>query len=330
MIDLWRPIIKRICALLLIALLYPDALAQTDRRALFMIRSYRNESGKLFMSGYVLGEHGTPVSGARIIAILEERPDIRSETKTDEQGKWTLRFLKKGKWVVSAFSAEMMSELTDVFLNANQRDIELILIRTTVGFLIEAKTAIYMENYNKAIHILSWLILYFPESRELGSALFWISYTYNRYSHIQKDRGDAIKLMTKALSYLNRLIEDFPENKWTDDAGILRIDVALRLYQMGQRQSARIIEAGLSVQDRSKIDIKLAALDALLLIDQTQSIRLLSKIVFDDPDPKIRKKAILILGQSGTKEAVALLEQVSKKDPESSVRKAAIVWLERR
>ena len=324
--DLWNSIIKGTSVILVIVLLSSVVFAQTEQRRPLIVRGDR---GKYSMIGFVQDEHGTPVSGARVIAVSEDRPDIKSEAITNEQGKWTLRFLRKGKWIVSALSTEMMSEFKDVFLSTNQKGILLVLTQTAVEFMIEAKTAIYNENSNKAIQVLSWFIQYFPKSRELGGALFWISYTYDRLSRNHKNRGDAIRLKQKALPYLDRLITDLPKSKWKDAAEILQITIALRLYQLGHRQYTGIIENGLLIQDQERIDIKLAAIDALMHIDWARGFRLLSDIVLNHPDPVSRKKAVLILGQSRTKEALTLLKQIATQDPESTVRKTAVIWLER-
>jgi tetratricopeptide (TPR) repeat protein len=339
MTGIWGSATKGICVFLLIVFLSPLALAQAG-------------SGDLFMSGFVRNEDGSPRVGARVVAVFGGRIDsvptspippspypprffvdrlnIKRETTTDEQGKWILRFLKKGKWIVSAFSEERMSEMMDVLLNSSRKNIELSLTKTAAGFLIAAKSAIYDEDYEKAIQILSWFISYFPDSRELESALFWISHTHDRLGRSTEDRREAINLETKALPFLDRLISDFPGSEWADDAEILRIDIAFRLYQMGHLQYAGFVEKGLTIHDRSKIDIKLAALDALLRIDQKRAIDILSEIALDDPDPRVRKKIVLILGQSGAKEAIALLQRVAEKDPEATVRKAAAIWLERK
>ena len=317
--DPWNVIIKGTTVILVILLLSSGVFAQGDRK---LYRDY-------FMTGFVHDEHGSPVSGARVIAFFEDQPSIKSEAKTNEQGEWALRFLRKGKWIVGALTTEMMSEFKDVFLDTNQNGILLVLTQTVVEFMIEAKTAIYNEEQHKAIQILSWFIEYFPESPELGGALFWISYTYERLSRNQKNNGEAIILKQKALPHLDRLIMDLPESKWRDAAEILQITIAIQLYQMGRQRYAEIIENGLLIQDQERIDIKLAAIDALLNIDQARAFRLLSDIALNCPEPDGRIKAVLILGQSRTKEALTLLKQIAKQDPESSVRKAALIWLER-
>jgi tetratricopeptide (TPR) repeat protein len=316
---LWNSTVKGTTVILVIVLLSSTVFAQADRK---IYRDY-------FMTGFVRDNQGFPVSGARVIAVFEEEPGLTSEASTNEQGKWTLRFLGKGRWIVSALTTEMISEFQNVILDSNKNDILLVLTQTVVEFIIEAKTAIYNDEPDKAIQILSWFIEYFPESPELGGALFWISYTYERLSQDHKSRGEAIRLKQKALSYLDRLITNLPESNWRDQAEILQITIAHRLYQLGRQRYAEIIENGLLIQEQERIDIKLAAIDALQNIDPARAFRLLSDIALNCPEPDGRKKAVFILGQSRTKEALKLLEQIAKQDPESSVRKAAVIWLER-
>jgi hypothetical protein len=317
--KLWNSIKKGATVVLVICFLISVLSAQIDRK---LIRDY-------LMTGFVFDKDGVPVSGARVIAVLEDWNGIKNEARTNEQGKWTLPFLMKGKWIVSASTEGMMSEFKDVFLESNQSGVVLALTRTEAEFMAEVKTGIYNEELNQAIQILSWFADNFPQSRELGSALFWISYACERLSRDQKNRGEAVRLNQKALSNLERLVTDLPESRWRDAAEMLQITIALRLYQMGGHRYAEIIENALLIQDKDRFDTKLAAIDALMWIDQPRAFRLLSDIALDDPDPEGRKKAVLILGQSGTKEALVLLKRIAKQDPASSVRKAAVIWLER-
>jgi tetratricopeptide (TPR) repeat protein len=309
--------IKRgLAPLILVALLCPPSLAQAGR-------------GDLFMSGVIRDPEGLPVAGARVKAVLEGRPHVVRETKTDEYGKWALLYLRKGLWLVSAFTSEMTSELTDVNLNVNKRDVALPLTRTTSGILIEAKTAIYQEDYGKAVQILSWFIPNFPDSREQASALFWISHAHYQLSRSQENRDESLKSLKNALPFLDRLIMEFPRSEWKDDAEILRIELALRLSQRGLSEYARIIEDGLGEESRARIDIKLAALDALSYLDRKRAIGLLSRVVSEDSDPGVRTKAVMILGKTGIREALAILEKVAVNDADLGVRKAANLWLGR-
>ena len=116
--DLLNSIIKGTSVILVIVLLSSVVFAQTEKRRPLIVRGDR---GNYSMIGFVQDEHGAPVSGARVIAISEDWPDIKSEAKTNEQGKWTFRSLREGKWIVSAFSTEMMSEFKMYFSTPIER-----------------------------------------------------------------------------------------------------------------------------------------------------------------------------------------------------------------
>jgi len=316
MSDLRDSVRKGAGLCLLMALLNAPALSQAGR-------------GDLYMSGRVLDPSGDPVAGARVKAVLDGRPNVASETKTDGQGKWSVLYVRKGTWLLSAFTSEMTSELTEVLLNVSRRDVSLPLTRTATGILIQAKTAIYEADYDKAVQILSWFIPNFPASREQPGALFWISYAYNQLSRGAKDRDKAVAHMDKALPFLDRLITEFPTSGWKDDAEILRIGLALELVKRGRPEMAEVIERSLVNENRMEVDVKLAALDALLSLDLARAIGLISNVVFGDPDPGIRTKAVMLLGKAAGKEASALLQKAAATDKDPGVRKAAGMWLGR-
>ena len=123
--------------------------------------------------------------------------------------------------------------------------------------------------------------------------------------------------------------EEFPKSSWRDDGEILRIELALKLCQSGRPEMAMVIEQGLVIENRSEIDVKLAALDALMSLDRTRAIGYLSNIVLGDPDPGVRTKAAMILGKEGSKEVSVLLEKVAANDQDPGVRKTARMWLKR-
>jgi len=290
--------------------------------------------GNLILSGWVRAEDGSPASGARVVVMLRDEkkgmPRTHRETLTDAKGKWAVPFIRKGIWDVSAFTEETMSEIQEVLLNSNRGDVVLVLTRKADDFMVEAKSAIYAEDFAKAGAILSWFAEYFPRSRERSSALFWTAFVDNRRVQDADRSWESVSLLEKAVQSLDSLIAKFPSSPWREDAEVLRIDVALRLYRRGVSRYGDVIRKSVSTPDPGLVHVRLAALDALLSIERKQAFERLKDIVIHDPDPEIRKKAILILGRLGDKEAKALLEEVAAKDPDAAVRSEAQLWAARR
>ncbi len=314
-------LMKAVGVLGMVLLLSPMALPQAGQ-------------GNLVLAGQVQAEDGSPAAGAKVIVLLKDeikgRPLTERQTLTDARGRWAVPFIKKGIWDVTAFADETMSEVQPVLLNTSRNDVVLVLTRKAGGVLIQAKKAIYQEDFSKAGVILDWFLQYFPKSRERSSALFWTAYVNNRRVPDEDRAWSTTLLLEKAVQSLESLIAEFPSSEWREDAEILRIDVALRLYQRGVSRYGDVIRKSVSVQDPTRVHVRLAALEALLVIDRKQAVEALRAIIFHDPDSEVRKKAILILGQSGIKEALALLTEVAAKDPDAEVKKAARMWMAER
>lgn len=287
-------------------------------------------SGNLVMSGWARFGDGSPARGIKVVCTVKYRPNVLREARTDDQGKWAIPFIKAGTWVTAAFADEMMSELQEVLLTVSRSGVDLVLTRSAADIVIEAKKALYREDLPKTIEILDWFIQCFPRSRERAGAIFWLAYTHNRLGHDETTSWAAVDLRKKALEGLETLIRSYPASEWRDDAEILRVDVALGLYRLGQRRYRDIIEESAAVRDRSRMDVKLAGLEALLAVDGAGAVQGLGEIALKDPESAVRKSAVLILGQSETSEARAMMAEVAMKDPDMSVKKEAQLWLDRR
>jgi hypothetical protein len=288
--------------------------------------------GNLVLSGRVLAEDGSPAAGIRVVIILNDekkgRPLTQREAVTDAKGNWAVPFIKRGNWVATAFATETMSEVKEVQLAVSRDDVVLVLARKADDILVEAKKAIYRDDFARADAILDWFLQYFPRSQVRDSALFWMAYVNNRLVPDTDASWSSRSCLEKAVQGLDRLIAESPSSDWREDAEILKINVALRLYERGEKRYREVIIKGASDPDR--VDVRLAALDALLNVDKKKAFDELRAVVLSAPDPEARKKAILILGRSGGKEALFLLEEVAAKDPDVTVKKAAELWIARR
>lgn len=283
--------------------------------------------GDFRLSGVVVDENEIPVASARVVAVNEVKLRMVQEARTDNQGKWTIPFVKKGNWSLCAFTNSKMSSLVHVLVNRNRTDVKLVVDRTTTSVLIDAKTAIYREDYNQAIQILEWFNKYFASSRQIDNALFWLGHSLNKKSDTLSDRAEKRKIKIDAIKPLDILIGSQPNSEWADDAKVLRIEIAVGLIKLGLNEYENIIQAGLDSRDPFELDVKLAALDALVQIDKDKAMNILSDLIREYPDAGVRKKAIFIIGQFKNQRVQNLLTETADKDPDKTVRKAARFWL---
>ena len=310
--------------------------------------------GSYSLRGVVLDAEGTPVPGAKVIAVLsdnrrmvsdvegnplgglnvitllhEKKVAARREVGTDENGRWAIRLIRKGLWNLQAYSEDRMSVVADIMVRMSKSDIELVLTRSDTSYLIEAKIAIYENRWEKAIETLELFKTCFPESKQLDNALYWLAFCRRKFGESIQERMERKIHFAEAVEDLNCLIAGFPESEWRDDAMILRIEIALRLVQMGQAQYESLIREGLEIREPEEINVRLAALDSYRHIDEEKAIQLLMEIARTYEDPAVRKKRVYILGSSGGKYLLSFLRKIAEEDPDESVRRAASIWLKR-
>ncbi len=75
-----------------------------------------------------------------------------------------------------------------------------------------------------------------------------------------------------------------------------------------------------------KHELKMAALDALLMMESEKAIPVLKKIL-DKKDFEMRKKAVFILSQKDPKVAIPILKKIALTDSDPEIKENAIFWL---
>ena len=311
--------------------------------------------GNLSMQGVVLSKEGTPIPGVKVIAVYSEYRRTmfynldgkamigmevisqtqekngagRREVMTDENGRWAIRLVQNGLWKLQAFSENEMSDVSDIVLRLSKNDIELVLIRSDIDFLIRAKMVMYENRWDLAIEILKLFEICFPKSKQMDNAVYWLAFCRKEFSDSLVERREKNRIYVEAIEELEQLIEKSPGSEWKDDAQILRIEIALKLVQMGQDQYEHLIRESMALPEPEDISIRLAALDAYRHIDEKKAVQILMEIARTNPDPEVRKKSVYILGSIGGADLSSFLQRIVEEDSDESVRRAAGIWLKR-
>ncbi|MCP4150787.1 MAG: HEAT repeat domain-containing protein, partial [bacterium] len=82
-----------------------------------------------------------------------------------------------------------------------------------------------------------------------------------------------------------------------------------------------------SAKEKDNFEIKLAALDSLLNMENEKAFPILEKIVRKDKNAEMRKKALFILSQHNDPRAIPLLVEAVLKDKNEENRINAVLWL---
>jgi hypothetical protein len=139
------------------------------------------------------------------------------------------------------------------------------------------------------------------EPSSVDSALYWEAYTL-----VQAKRT------AEAKSAIERLRREFPESRWSRDADAL----------LGQMQPTAKLDPGLADDDLADI-----ALQGLLSAPPERALPLLKKVLAGQRSIKVKKRALFVLSQLETNEAMNVVLDTAKSAPEPELRREAIRML---
>lgn len=137
--------------------------------------------------------------------------------------------------------------------------------------------------------------------RRADAALYWKAYSL-------KQSGDK----TQALATLAELEKDYPQSSWKRDAGVLKVEL--------QGTAANPSSAATEEE-------KLMALNAILHSDPDRALPYIDKMLHGPGSPKIKDRALFLLGQSGSEKAAQVLLSVAKDNKDPNLQMRAIRYL---
>jgi HEAT repeat protein len=189
-----------------------------------------------------------------------------------------------------------------------------------------AREALNRGEYGRAASQFQSLEQRFPKSRFAPTALYYQSFALYR-------SGSTENLRT-ALEVLRARQEKFPETVADPVAGALRTRVYAALAARGDASAAAALRAATSTGpscDEEDMEVRSEALSALTQLDPENASAALKRVLArrDECSVELRRRAVYLLGRSGTEQSVNDLLDAAKSDPDSKVRSDAISQLGR-
>ena len=184
-----------------------------------------------------------------------------------------------------------------------------------------AREALNRGEYNRASTMFKTLETRYPRSRVAPAVLY-----YQAFALYRAGSTDELK---RALEVLRAQQERYPDAAADPDAATLRTRLQAALAGRGDAQAAealRVATAGGPTCDKEDIEVRAEALNALAQIDPPEARPTLKKVLArrDECSVQLRRRAVYILGRTGTEESAADLLVVARTDPDASVRTDAI------
>jgi HEAT repeat protein len=189
-----------------------------------------------------------------------------------------------------------------------------------------AREALGRGEYARASTLFASFEQRFPRSRVAPTAMYWRAFALYR--------SGASDELRAALEALKAQQERYPEAAADPDAATLRTRLYAALAARGDAQAATALRAanasGVSC-DREEMEVRAEALNALAQLDAPEARPTLKRVLArrDECSATLRRRAVYILGRSGTEESAADLVEVAKNDPDAGVRNDAIMFIGR-
>jgi outer membrane protein assembly factor BamD (BamD/ComL family) len=188
----------------------------------------------------------------------------------------------------------------------------------------EAKQSVSRKDWSKAMKQLQTIVETYSDTKLTDDSLYWLGYSMNRLSQTLENLDKILDTQKEALSRLETLMRRYPSSKWIDYAKLLRVDIADNLVKRGFKQYKYILNGASKDPD---IEVKLAALHALVQMDKEKAFPILEKIIRTNKNQELKEKAIFILSQINDSRVIPLLVEVALKDTNKKIREKAIFLL---
>ncbi len=165
------------------------------------------------------------------------------------------------------------------------------------------------ENWSAAVAKFEEFLALYPQDRNVPATYYWLAM--------------ALKKQTKyaeADERLARLINEFPNSSWANDARTLRVEIAGLM---------RNVESVVQSASEENENVKLTALQSLLRLDPPRALELIADLFRPDSSESLNLKlsVVTLLGRGGGKAAVPLLSQVINQQTVTELRVGAVYAL---
>jgi HEAT repeat protein len=152
-----------------------------------------------------------------------------------------------------------------------------------------------------------------------AEALYWRAFSLHRAAGKRDLRQAARDLLTlEKMELAEHLAEE---------TRALAVRVQADLARQGDADAAREV-AGM-IEDQQDMELKIAALQAMLHMNPQRAVPVLEKIITDrrPGTTELRRQAMFILSQADSDRSVELMIDAARNDPDPEVRQQAVFWL---
>lgn len=212
-----------------------------------------------------------------------------------------------------------------LFLLALDSPDDLDLDKKEQALLQETKQIVFRKDWIKAVAALERFKASAKDASLVSEATYWLAYSLNQAADAQDERNREIEFKQKAFALLTELGQRHPDSRWMKDGRILGVEIADDLVELGLSSYKKYISS--ATNEGQDIELKLVALDALLQMDEEKAFPILERVIRNNPEYRMREKALFVLSQSEHPRRITLLVEAARRDGHPKVREKAVFWL---
>lgn len=164
------------------------------------------------------------------------------------------------------------------------------------------RTQIDEEKYEQATATFNNFITAYPAHRNVDAALYWLAYSLEKRN-----------MNREADATLSNLLERYPRSEWARDADKLKVKV-----------KAKLDPQSVNVPANADDEFVIIALQALCQNDRARCPSLVAETLRSPKSARVKQTAILLLARYGGNEAVPTLIQLARNEPDAKLRMRAI------
>jgi len=191
----------------------------------------------------------------------------------------------------------------------------------------EARQALSRGDYTRAAQLFARVAERYPKSPYAGESLYYQAFSMYRSGGTEKLRS--------AREVLSKLRAAYPSVAGRGDVASLRTRICGELARQGDERCAAEVSSAAIVRDAGcpreddENDERMAALNALLQMDASRAMPILSKVLErrDACWAPLRRRAVFLVSQKHTPETADILLRIARNDPDREVREQAVFWL---